>query len=276
MKYTSYVHSIMYRYTFFKAADHCRAALSNIVLKRNAGHNKWSNIKHIKGANDQQKSLLFARFSRQMKLAIREQNDSNPETNSKLASIIEMAKKNSMPKDTILNTIKTHSNSKADPHWHEIKGPRGSIILIQSLTENAKLLKQNLNTLVRKSGLAYCDSGAKHLFIHKGILIAKPSADLTNATEDCIEHAINAGAEEVETASDDLEPGYFKFLCEPNDMPKVRTNLEKYKYDIVHAEEEHLALQKVSLSDIEYEHLAKFINNVQGLPDVIQVYDNVN
>lgn len=36
-----------------------------------------------------------------------EQNDSNPETNSKLASIIEMAKKNSMPKDTILNTLKT-------------------------------------------------------------------------------------------------------------------------------------------------------------------------
>lgn len=70
-KFTSCTHSIMYRYTFFKAADHCRATLSNIVLKRNAGHNKWSNIKHIKGANDQQKSLLFARFSRQMKLAIR-------------------------------------------------------------------------------------------------------------------------------------------------------------------------------------------------------------
>lgn len=61
----------MYRNTFFNVADLCRAALSNIVLKRNAGHNKWSNIKHIKGANDQQKSLLFAKFSRQMKLAIR-------------------------------------------------------------------------------------------------------------------------------------------------------------------------------------------------------------
>ncbi|CAH1738745.1 unnamed protein product [Aphis gossypii] len=266
----------MYRNTFFNVADLCRAALSNIVLKRNAGHNKWSNIKHIKGANDQQKSLLFAKFSRQMKLAIREQNDSNPETNSKLASIIEIAKKNSMPKDTILNTLKTQSNSKADIHWHEIKGPRGSIILVQSLTENVRLLKQNLNTLVRKSGLAYCDSGAKHLFIHKGILIAKPSPDLTNAAEDCIEHAINAGAEEVETDSDDLEPGHFKFLCEPNDIAKVRTNLEKYKYDIVHAEEEHLPLQKVTLSEIEYEHLAKFINNVQGLQDVVQIYDNVN
>lgn len=58
--------------------------------------------------------------------------------------------------------------------------------------------------------LAYCDSGARHLFIHKGILIVKPPTDLTNAEEECIEHAINAGAEEVETEDDDLEPGYFK------------------------------------------------------------------
>lgn len=35
-------------------------------------------------------------------------NDPNPVTNSKLASIIEMAKKNSMPKESILNAIKTH------------------------------------------------------------------------------------------------------------------------------------------------------------------------
>lgn len=44
------------------------------------------------------------------------------------------------------------SASKAEPVWFEIKGPRGSIILIQGLTENSVLLKQNLNTLVRKSG----------------------------------------------------------------------------------------------------------------------------
>lgn len=37
-----------------------------------------------------------------------EQNDSNPTTNSKLASIIEIAKRNCMPKDTIMNNIKTH------------------------------------------------------------------------------------------------------------------------------------------------------------------------
>lgn len=60
------------------------------------------------------------------------------------------------------------------------------------------------------TSLAYCDSGAKHLFIHKGILVAKPPQESTNAEEECIEHAINAGAEEVETKGDDLEPGYYK------------------------------------------------------------------
>jgi len=265
----------MYRNTFFKAVDHCRTALSNVVLKRNAGHNKWSNIRHTKGAVDQQKSLLFAKFSRQMKLAIREQNDPNPVTNSKLGSIIEIAKKNSMPKETIINAIKSHSTSKADTVWFEIKGPRGSVLLIQGLTENSKAFKQSLNTLVRKSGLAYCDSGARHLFIHKGILIAKPPTDLTNIEEECIEHAINAGAEEVITKDDDLEPGYFKFLCGSNDLHKVRKNLEQFKYDIVYAEEEHIAIQKVSLNEIEFAQLSKFINNVQGLQDFVQVYDNV-
>lgn len=63
----------MYSTTFFKNFNHYRvtSTLCNIVLHRNAGHSKWSNIRHIKGANDQQKSLLFTKFSRQMKLAIR-------------------------------------------------------------------------------------------------------------------------------------------------------------------------------------------------------------
>lgn len=60
------------------------------------------------------------------------------------------------------------------------------------------------------TSLAYCDSGAKHLFIHKGILIAKPSPDFINAEDECIEHAIDSGAEEVETEGEDLEPGYYK------------------------------------------------------------------
>lgn len=68
---------------------------------------------------------------------------------------------------------------------------------------------------------------------------------------------------------------HLQFICQPNELHKVRTNLEKFKYDIVEAEEEHIPLQKVSLNEIEYEHISKFVNNVEDLQDVIQVYDNV-
>lgn len=37
--------------------------------KRFAGHSKWQNIRHIKGAKDAQKSDMFTKFSRQLKLA---------------------------------------------------------------------------------------------------------------------------------------------------------------------------------------------------------------
>lgn len=66
-----------------------------------------------------------------------------------------------------------------------------------------------------------------------------------------------------------------QFTCEPNEVHKVRSNLEKLKYDIVHAEEERLPLQKVTLSELENEHIDKFIKSVQGLPDVIEIYDNI-
>jgi transcriptional/translational regulatory protein YebC/TACO1 len=67
-----------------------------------------------------------------------------------------------------------------------------------------------------------------------------------------------------------------QFVCDPNIINKVQTNLEKFKYDVIHAEEEHLAIQKVSLNELEYEHITKFINQVEALQDVIHVYDNLN
>lgn len=37
---------------------------------RFAGHSKWQNIRHIKGAKDAERSALFHRLARQMKVAV--------------------------------------------------------------------------------------------------------------------------------------------------------------------------------------------------------------
>lgn len=38
--------------------------------RRNAGHSKWANIKHIKAGKDAQKSVIFQKMSRLIRLAI--------------------------------------------------------------------------------------------------------------------------------------------------------------------------------------------------------------
>lgn len=43
---------------------------SQILPKRNAGHNKWANIRHTKAAKDGEKSELFHKLGRQIRLAI--------------------------------------------------------------------------------------------------------------------------------------------------------------------------------------------------------------
>jgi len=50
-----------------------RARLDVLNLKetrRNAGHSKWANIKHIKAAKDAQKSITFQKMTRLIRLAI--------------------------------------------------------------------------------------------------------------------------------------------------------------------------------------------------------------
>lgn len=52
----------------------CRV-LFNFIIKRHAGHSKWANIKHIKAAKDAERSAMFTKLSRQMKVAAQGMRD---------------------------------------------------------------------------------------------------------------------------------------------------------------------------------------------------------
>jgi hypothetical protein len=44
-------------------------------IRRNAGHSKWANIKHIKAAKDAQKSVTFQKMAQLIRLAIQGKYD---------------------------------------------------------------------------------------------------------------------------------------------------------------------------------------------------------
>ncbi len=70
-----------------------------------AGHNKWSKVKHIKGAADAKRGKIFSKLSKEITLAAKAGGGS-PDMNARLRTAILSAKAQNMPNDTIDRAVK--------------------------------------------------------------------------------------------------------------------------------------------------------------------------
>lgn len=119
-----------------------------------SGHNKFSKIKHKKAASDAKKSKIFTRIS---KIITMESKKCNGDVSSPgLATAIEMAKKENMPKDTIDRAIKKGTDKDSatlESVTYETYGPGGSAVIIEALTDNKNRTAAEIRHIL--SGLGY-------------------------------------------------------------------------------------------------------------------------
>ncbi|XP_014260353.1 translational activator of cytochrome c oxidase 1 [Cimex lectularius] len=245
------------------------------VQKRFAGHNKWSNIKHIKAEKDGQRSQLFFKLSQKIKVAIQEGGSANPDTNLQLAQAIENAKKNQMPIATIQSTINAFQMDKAKvtSFWFELKGPKGAFFVISTLTDNVKKTKYTIAPLLRKHGLTFAENSTKHLFDYKAVITAKPPPDVKDPAEETVDHAIECGAEEV--LASEVEENLFDFICSMDQINHVKGKLLKMNYTVEKADFNLIPISRVALTDDEMETMSKLVDKLEALPEVIRIYDNI-
>jgi YebC/PmpR family DNA-binding regulatory protein len=126
-----------------------------------SGHNKWSKIKHKKGAADAQRSNLFSKLSRQI---IAESKKTNGDlTSPSLIAAIDAAKKENMPKDTIERAIKkgTDKDTAAlEEVTYEAYGPGGTALVIEGLTDNKNRSAAEVRHALSKKGIELAAQGA--------------------------------------------------------------------------------------------------------------------
>ncbi len=126
-----------------------------------SGHNKFSKIKHKKAANDAKKSNVFSRIS---KLITSESKKCNGDVNSPgLATVIEMAKKENMTKDTIERAVKkgTDKDTAAmEPSTYETYGPGGCAVIVETLSDNKNRIAGEIRHILSKSGYELAQPGA--------------------------------------------------------------------------------------------------------------------
>ena len=170
-----------------------------------AGHSKFKNIMHRKGAQDKKRSSLFSKLSREITVAAK-MGTPDPDMNPRLRAAVNAAKAQSMPKDNIQRAIDKALGGDTDS-YEEIRyegfGPGGVSLIIEALTDNRNRTATNVRTAVSKNGGNLGASGSvSHGFDRMG-LISYP-ADVGDA-EKVFEAALEAGAEDVSSSEDGHE-----------------------------------------------------------------------
>ncbi len=162
-----------------------------------AGHSKFKNIMHRKGAQDKKRAAAFSKLSREITVAAKS-GMPDPAMNARLRAAVLAARAGGMPKDNIERSINKASASDAEI-YEEIRyegfGPGGVSLIIEALTDNRNRTATNVRTAVSKNGGNLGASGSvSHGFDRMGLISYPASA---GDAEKVFEAALDAGAEDV-------------------------------------------------------------------------------
>ena len=164
-----------------------------------AGHSKFKNIMHRKGAQDKKRSAQFSKLSREITVAAK-MGMPDPDMNPRLRAAVNAAKAQSVPKDNIQRAIDKASKGDAE-NYEEVRyegyGPNGVAIIVEALTDNRNRTATNVRTAFAKNGGNLGATGAvSHGFERLG-LIEYPGS--VGDEDKVLEAAIEAGADDVES-----------------------------------------------------------------------------
>ncbi|MFN3288268.1 MAG: YebC/PmpR family DNA-binding transcriptional regulator, partial [Sphingomonadaceae bacterium] len=164
-----------------------------------AGHSKFKNIMHRKGAQDAKRARLFSKLAREITVAAR-MGLPDPDANARLRAAVTSARAQGLPKDNIERAIRKSQGADAET-YEEVRyegfGPGGVAIIVEALTDNRTRTAANVRTIFSKNGGNLGATGSvSHGFDRVGI-IAYPAA--AGNAERVFEAALEAGADDVES-----------------------------------------------------------------------------
>ncbi|WP_404336639.1 YebC/PmpR family DNA-binding transcriptional regulator [Sphingomonas sp. MMS12-HWE2-04] len=170
-----------------------------------AGHSKFKNIMHRKGAQDKKRSGMFSKLSREITVAAK-MGLPDPDMNPRLRAAVNAAKAQSMPKDNITRAIDKATKGEGE-NYEEIRyeafGPGGVSLIVETLTDNRNRTVTNVRTAIAKNGGNLGAPGSvSHAFDRVG-LISYPAT--AGDADKIFEAALEAGAEDVTSSEEGHE-----------------------------------------------------------------------
>ena len=234
-----------------------------------SGHNKWSTIKHKKGAADAKRGKIFTKLIKEISVAAK-LGGGDPAGNPRLRTAIDKAKEENMPKDNIERAIKKGTGGMEGVTYEEITyegyGPGGVAVLVEVLTDNRNRSVSDVRSIFTKCNGNMGETGCvSWLFDKKGLINFAKGADL----EKLFEAALEAGAEDVSEEEEQID-----VVTDLTTFIDVRESLEKSGFKYVSAEITMIPQTMVKLEGKQAESMLKLMDRLEDNDDVQNVYAN--
>lgn len=187
-----------------------------------AGHSKWANIQHRKGAQDKKRAKIFSKLSREITVAAK-MGGGDPDMNPRLRLAIANAKSQSMPKNNIETAVQKGLGGGEGDDYVEMRyegyGPGGVAIIVDALTDNKNRTASEVRSSFSKYDGNLGETGSVGFMFDRVGQILYPS-DKADA-DAMFEAGVEAGAENVESDED-----FHEITTAADDLATVRDALE--------------------------------------------------
>jgi YebC/PmpR family DNA-binding regulatory protein len=209
------------------------------------------------------KGRIFSKLAKEIILAARAGAD--PAMNARLRVLVETAKKQSMPRETLERAIKKGAGLLDDSASFETViyegfAPHRVPVIVECLTDNKNRTGPSIRALFRKGQM----SAVAWDFVHVGLVDATPPE-----AADAEEAAIEAGAQDFEPDGE----GGFRFYTEPSDLDAVGKALSSRNWTVATMRLGWRAKNPVKIEDAaQRAAVEQFLNDLDEDDDVQHIY----
>lgn len=233
---------------------------------------KWNNIKEKKASRDANTSRIYAKFGREIYVAAR-QGEPDLESNQALKVVVERAKTYSVPKaiiDRAIEKAKGGSEENYDELRYEGFGPNGSMVIVDTLTNNVNRTASDVRAAFGKNGGNMGVSGSvAYMFDATAVFGVEGKTE-----EEVFELLMEADIEVRDIAEEDDS---IIIYAEPDQFHAVQEAFRNVGItEFTVAELVMLAQNELSLPGDAQILFEKMIDALEDLEDVQQVFHNVD
>ncbi len=237
-----------------------------------AGHSKWANIRHRKGAQDAVRSKVFAKLSKEIMVAAA-MGGGDPDSNSSLRLALSKARAKSMPKKNIEAAVAKATGTADVSNFKEIiygGNVSGVSFMVVYLSDNSNRVAANVQAAFKRAnGSVAGASSVGYVFDRKGILEI-PSEG--RVADDIMMLALEAGADDFEVGTDS-----FFIYTDPSHFSDVKDEIEKQGIkDFKTAEVRYVPNQEMKVPKPKAEKLLDFVDKLEEDDDVQEVFHNLD